>query len=306
MSFTENQLAVNWGEQYVAAYLARAGCLVRHVPQGCDSGIDLYCETTVQGTPFLHFWCQVKTSSSFRSAAPNASIRLAQKLFAYFRKQPIPVVVILVPHKPDSNPPIFICSPRDIIQGSRTLISALKIKNLSGLQAFLRDQLVEETFVWELSHGKVSPFKTPSPSYTVAFPVGTTHTYDKQLRQSLRFTLTRLSEDILRRHFKLANLTARPSPEITRDKAIEQARPYIEALGKIALGTNMQNFDVYVSLGLLAELDGHYGQAKEYYQRSLATIDNDQRIQPLNEGWQRTRQEVANHLSRVERRISKK
>jgi len=61
MSFGNNQLKGNWGEQYIASRLTSCDCLVRHVPQGHDSGIDLYCESIKNGNPFLHFFVQVKT-----------------------------------------------------------------------------------------------------------------------------------------------------------------------------------------------------------------------------------------------------
>jgi len=53
MAITDNQLKGNWGEQYVASQLALEGCFIRHVTQGHDSGIDLYCEIIKDGTPFL-------------------------------------------------------------------------------------------------------------------------------------------------------------------------------------------------------------------------------------------------------------
>lgn len=65
MSFTDNQLKGNWGEQYIAAQLSSQGCLIRHVTQGHDSGIDLYCEKIINGEPLLHFWVQVKTSKKW-------------------------------------------------------------------------------------------------------------------------------------------------------------------------------------------------------------------------------------------------
>jgi len=64
MSFTDNQLKGNWAEQYIAHRLAAEDCLVRHVSQGQDSGIDLYCEKLGEDqngkkVPYLHFWCQM-------------------------------------------------------------------------------------------------------------------------------------------------------------------------------------------------------------------------------------------------------
>lgn len=71
MTITDNQLKGNWGEQYIAANLAAQGCFIRHVTQGHDSGIDLYCETVKDKTPFLHFWCQIKTKKNIIRSVNN-------------------------------------------------------------------------------------------------------------------------------------------------------------------------------------------------------------------------------------------
>ena len=64
MKITDQQLKGNWAEQYIAAQLSSQGCLIRHVTQGHDSGIDLYCEKVKDGIPYLHFWCQIKTKKN--------------------------------------------------------------------------------------------------------------------------------------------------------------------------------------------------------------------------------------------------
>jgi len=56
MSFTDNQIKENGGEQHVAERLSACGCLARQVPQGHDSSVNLCCESINSGKPFLHFW----------------------------------------------------------------------------------------------------------------------------------------------------------------------------------------------------------------------------------------------------------
>ena len=66
MIITDEQIKGNWAEQYIASELSSQGCFIRQVTQGHDSGIDLYCETIVNNAPFLHFWCQIKSSKRYK------------------------------------------------------------------------------------------------------------------------------------------------------------------------------------------------------------------------------------------------
>ena len=113
MVMKDNQLKGNWAEQYISARLTERGCLVRHVPQGHDIGIDLYCETIEEDTPFLHFWCQIKTSNKWKGDKKRISFPIKKGEKQYWIKQPVPVFVFLVPDLRDEYTerfiPFYIC-----------------------------------------------------------------------------------------------------------------------------------------------------------------------------------------------------
>lgn len=301
---TDNQVTGNWGEQYVSERFSSAGCLIRHVPQGHDSGIDLYCESISEdGKPFLHFWCQVKTSEAISPETDQNAWDVQVGHLKYWLRQPIPVILALVPNKRDPHPPIFVCTPTDLIlQGAANtanvrLRSTIKLHLIPEYKNFLNVVLVQETFVWEASQGKVSFLKTPDPRYTVKIPVGKTAPFEPTLRDTLRFTLSRLSEDILLKHFSdLITLQTRPDALVSREQAIREAKPYSDALENIALQKGLGNFEVFVNIGLFARLQGDFQKAEANYQRALQSIDNDPNIVANVDPWKTTRQKVMNHL----------
>jgi len=95
----ENRLKGNYGTALVSQRLG-AECLVRPVAADTDVGVDLYCETVVEGLPFLHFWMQVKVGNQIRclkGQQPAASCSFDRPHLKYWRRQPVPVFAALVP-----------------------------------------------------------------------------------------------------------------------------------------------------------------------------------------------------------------
>ena len=126
MTITDEQLKGNWAEQYVASQLASCGCLVRHVMQGHDSGIDLYCEKVKDGIAYLHFWCQIKCSSKCKGKAKSIKFNGRKKHIEYWVKQPAPVFIFLVPdiRKKDSLP-YYICRSLDFLFKKKAINSII-------------------------------------------------------------------------------------------------------------------------------------------------------------------------------------
>jgi len=131
----------NFGEHYVASQLAAAGCLVRPVANQADTGIDLYCETSVSSgrsnTPFVHFWVQVKTSTQFeraeheflytlpidRSAERPVTVKIRCRDLLYWERQPIPVFVACVAVNawpPTEHPSLQILPMTDVLLGEHS------------------------------------------------------------------------------------------------------------------------------------------------------------------------------------------
>ena len=99
-SMSVKQLKGNYAENLVAEWLSRT-CLIRPVAAGTDIGIDLYCEALIEGSPYLHFWVQVKaiTKKNVKKKGDKeiAFYNFKQKHLLYWSKQPVPVYAFLVP-----------------------------------------------------------------------------------------------------------------------------------------------------------------------------------------------------------------
>jgi hypothetical protein len=93
---TEETLKGNHGEHFVAQMLSLS-CLVRPVVGNTDVGVDLYCESVVDGEPFLHFWAQVKAYKQLPNEAVETSFSFETSHLEYWRRQPVPVLAFLVP-----------------------------------------------------------------------------------------------------------------------------------------------------------------------------------------------------------------
>jgi hypothetical protein len=88
----------NYGQHLVTQILSRS-CLVRPVVGHTDVGVDLYCESIINGKPFLHFWGQVKSSQSFPNEPVKASHSFKVSTLRYWASQPVPVLGFLIPMK---------------------------------------------------------------------------------------------------------------------------------------------------------------------------------------------------------------
>jgi len=191
----KNLLTGNWGEQYISERLSSCECFVRHVPQGHDTGVDLYCETTSEDKrPFLHFWCQVKTSKKLKGKKPYITLnrQLKNMKVGYWLKQPIPVFIFRVPDLRNEDIPkegmipFYIFSAIDFYDGKEKIQSLLKIQTPEDMKKFLNADLLIQTFRWDLMRGRVSHLPDSKPLYTIIFPNGQTLRFEKKLRQSLR------------------------------------------------------------------------------------------------------------------------
>lgn len=311
MVMTDNQLKGNWAEQYISARLAERGCLVRHVPQGHDIGIDLYCETIEEHTPFLHFWCQIKTSNEWNGEKKRisfSSIKKGEK--EYWIKQPVPVFVFLVPDLRDEFTrafiPFYICRT-DLGGDEKKIDSWKKIESSSDLSDFLRKDLPFLYFLWELREGKVSSLKTVKNEYTRFFPSCITQHFENSLLVSLRNTLWRLSHDIMfpsvesLKKFRLCVL------DHTEEERARRAEPYVKAYQII---TEIQNYssghyEVPCIMGLFSELKTENKRALSYYEQSLSIIERDKIIDTSEGYWKSTKDEVQEHIRRAKRKIER-
>lgn len=310
MVMTDSQLKGNWAEQYISARLAERGCLVRHVPQGHDIGIDLYCETIEKHTPFLHFWCQIKTSKKWKGEKEKISFSSNEREKLYWIKQPVPVFVFLVPDLRDESTgtfiPFYICRT-DLREDERKIYSYIKIKSSSDLSDFLSKKLPLLYYLWELREGKVSSLKTVKPEYTRFFPSFITQHFENNLLISLRNTLWRLSHDIMFPNIEsIVNFRSDVLDHAEEERA-SRAEPYVKAYQII---TEVQNYssghyEVPCIMGFFSELKTENKRALSYYEQSLSIIERDKNIDTSKGYWKNTKNEIQEHIQRTKRKLRK-
>jgi hypothetical protein len=290
----------NWGEQFIAAELASQGCLIRHVPQGHDVGVDLYCETTYKGTPWMHFWCQVKTLKGWRGKSKS----FKQGDIDYWLKQPIPVFIFLVPDEGDKKIDFyFICTPLSMNNG-RTR-EFFKIANRSALFMFLHHTLREMTHEWDLRKGKVSPLPYPLPSKEVEFLPGATRKYERIIFDSLCWTLWRLNSDILFPEPRSRSAVLNKTVDLTNEEKarLKRVKPYIDALACLLGDKGNKHHECYDILGAYFEMSGQFQKARAYFQKALTIIGLHLVENPSVLGLPDFKREVERRIQRVEEKM---
>jgi len=264
----KNLLTGNWGEQYISEKLSSCECFVRHVPQGHDTGIDLYCETTSEDNrPFQHFWCQVKTSKfKGRNRSKKLNRQSENINVDYLLKQPIPVFVFFVPDLRNEDIakegmiPFYIFSAIDFYNSKEPIKSLLKIQKTEDLNNFLNEGLLIQTFRWDLMRGRVSHLPTPKSLYTIKFPKGQALNFEKKLQNSLRWTLRLLADDILDRN---------------DSNAVSDTKCYAKMLETLAKQIEDKHYETYEVIGKYYHKTGDFEEALKKYKKSLETLHKD-------------------------------
>lgn len=302
MTITDEQLKGNWAEQYIAANLASKGCLIRHVTQGHDIGIDLYCETTT-GDEHLHFWCQIKTSKNWKGKRKHLSFKPPKRHKDYWLTQPVPVFIFLVPDLRDGqNIPYYICNAINLLDGNK-INSDCKIENHDDLAKFLNKYLVFQTYLWDIKDGKVSYLKNPKNEYTKQFPSAIAHEFEPELLRSLLYTLWRLSQDILFQGINPKDLLNKYTLNNDEKKRFETAKPYMKALEILVLDKNDEQWQNYATMGVYYELEKDYNTSIECYEKSLSIINSDKNLNKNEDPWKNTIKDIEGHIERVKSKM---
>jgi hypothetical protein len=304
MTITDEQLKGNWAEQYIAANLASHGCFIRHVTQGHDSGIDLYCETLKENIPFLHFWCQVKTSKNWKGKRKQLSFKPEKKQHEdYWLKQPVPVFIFLVPDLRDKlNIPYYICRAFDLLSNEK-IKSFLKIELPKDLSTFLNEDLVSETHLWELKNGKVSSLKTPKREYTIQYPKDNVHKFEKRLFKNMHTTLWRLSEDILFRDINKMDILEKTDLNNDENERFRKAKPYMHALKILIKSKHDEHYQNYLTIGHCYELEKEHEESLNYYKESWSIINRDPNVDVSEHPWKDIIDEIHQHMERVKSKM---
>jgi len=307
MIFTDEQLKGNWAEQFIASKLASQGCLIRHVTQGHDSGIDLYCESTINGEPFLHFWVQVKCRKSWGNDRKKVwyTPKKKNKEKEYWLRQAILVYLFCVPdNRFEPSTPYHICFTWDLLKpGTKSLRPFDTIHSSDGLLVFIESMLPAHTYLWDLKEGKVSYLKASVNSYTKFQVPGYSQLFESKLRRSIYVTLHRLSSDILWNY-----LPFRPLQNEIRDEdlfIIQKAKPYILALEKYIAEIDDKHYENYRIIGYYYELIGQYDSAISFMNKTLEILESDPHID-LNKGiWSFRYQDTKKDISRINSKLKK-
>lgn len=195
-----NRLKGNYGAAYVSARLS-SECLVRPVAAETDVGVDLYCETVVEGKPFLHFWVQVKAGVQC-GVAPDgktASCSFSKDHLNYWSHQPVPVFAALVPTDwpVSADPVVYVIDLTSKLLGgvpddgnSKTLYSDYQWQPgvRSDVVDFLENAVPVATARLQCKRGVLAHVPTPSPSYVISTPWVPVDFYKINISEQIRRT----------------------------------------------------------------------------------------------------------------------
>ncbi|MBI5665292.1 MAG: DUF4365 domain-containing protein [Nitrospirae bacterium] len=311
MTITDSQLKGNWAEQFIAYELAAKGCLVRHVTQGHDTGVDLYCETTWKGFPFLHFWCQIKARQMIKQAK-MITFRPEPMHVSYWQKQPVPVFIFIVPsflRDKQMTKPYYIFNPLDIKNG--LMHSFLRVMHSNDLHRFLYDLLVIKTQQWDAKDGRLNPIKHPHLSDSfIGFEPGMTLPFNKEVLRAIRWGLWRLIDDNLflgsgREKLHMFNDLNPLSAE--RKQRIKKVKPYVDALNSLCNKNDSLHWESYYVIGQYCELEEVIDEALIYYEKALSIIDIIKKKYPANSNAISSHEvDVNRALRRVKARFQRK
>ena len=273
-----NRLKGNYAQALASTWLSRM-CLVRPVAEGTDIGIDLYCESIVDGVPYLHFWVQVKAipSSSIRKEGEERTARYSfdRRHLEYWGRQPIPVYAFLVPV--DSWPPIV----PDAIFGVRVTEELVKqglpttnsityhAKDSFGrdtldddLRQFVTGIVPWDTSVLLLKRGIVAPL----PGHPDRYPSGIGHQYLPNILASIREASV----------FGLTYSSARYEGEQLSSLRNRLRRHFEEIASTFRDGMHYWGLS---ALAWSASADGRFETAQDYLQLARTKITNDTSLQ---------------------------
>lgn len=197
----DSRLKGNFGAAAVMARLS-GECLVRPVTADTDVGVDLYCETVVGGSPFLHFWVQVKAGEQCKVGPERltASCRFDRDHILYWMRQPVPVFAALVPTDWPirKEPDIYIVDITSKVllnaipntQASITLVSDYlwPAGDFSSITEFLARVVPDTTARLQCSKGIISASPTPMPQYVRTTPVVPVLRFKDVVRNQIRTT----------------------------------------------------------------------------------------------------------------------
>ncbi|MBN1998304.1 DUF4365 domain-containing protein [candidate division KSB1 bacterium] len=269
---SNNLVKANFGVNLVSFVLSKH-CLVRHVTEGTDIGIDLYFESFApNGEPFLHFWIQVKTGDSCINVSKDektASFQFDSEHLDYWSKQPIPVFAFLVPYQLNQDSDNFKFFVVDITdqtlrekvttQQFKTLTSDFIVSEEDELEEFVFNRVPYTTAVQKISYGIISTIPTVRPEYQLSLPAGLSPKYSKKIIKSIRRTVTFALQDIL--------ALPKESEQILHDKDV--------LLKILHIFEDDKKWEIPYTLGRKYYMDLNFQKAQSYFAKAIEIIESD-------------------------------
>jgi Domain of unknown function (DUF4365) len=279
---SDKWLKGNYGAAVVMARLS-GECLVRPVAADTDVGVDLYCETVVEGQPYLHFWVQVKTGAQCKldPATATASCWFDREHLKYWFRQPVPVYAALVPTDwpVRAEPDIYLI---DIT--TYMLIAGLQGISPSGgtlhsdyhwpagapdqVRAFLTEVVPETTARLQCARGVVTHSPTLTPQYVQKYPPVPVSRFKGEILKQLRTTAA----------FSVL-FSAKSGDSTAEDKEFRHLLARIvEQFG------DDPHWENFMSRACASHDGGDYGQAVTLYDKAKQGIEGDPNL-PSRPDW---------------------
>jgi hypothetical protein len=205
-----NRRKGNFAETIVAAWLSRQ-CLVRHVSEGTDIGIDLYCESLIGDSPYKHFWVQVKAIGEDNfEPGKSAHYRFERRHLEYWAQQPVPVYAFLVPvvGTPPRDPEFIfgirlsdhlvregLPTTKTVTLSTEEGFSSSKIED--DLRGFIRNIVPYDTAALGLPKGIIAPIDEPDPGHLESFPKDLTLEHIDRIISTIRFAVEMSLADLV-------------------------------------------------------------------------------------------------------------
>lgn len=197
----ENRLKGNYGASVVMARLS-GECLVRPVAADTDVGVDLYCETVIEGQPFLHFWLQIKAGGQCEQDATGntAKCRFSAAQLAYWARQPVPVFAALVPTDwpTQGEPCVYVIDLTSqilfgVVSGSGASLTLSsdhiwRAGDQKSIREFLAETVPVATARLQISKGVVADIPTLTPQYVRTRPLVPVLQFKESILAQLRVT----------------------------------------------------------------------------------------------------------------------
>ena len=271
----DGRLTGNAGAAQVA-YLLATECLVRPVAADTDIGVDLYCETQESGTPFLHFWIQVKSGPREVYVSQDhawASCSFDADHLSYWSRQPVPVFGALVPDPRTSstNSDVYFCDiSADIMdrgaprERGRSIRSFLRLppRDNDGLRALLDQHVVAASARWQCHmHGVVEPLPTVRPEYFRHYPPMPIVRYQRVISDQIRTTAA-LTIIQAYSQGKIGELDARLR----------------QILGQISAMQDVNHWENPMAAALSLHQDGEFASARRHYEAAQNCILRDPNV----------------------------